>query len=89
MSVSRPYTEVGILGMIFGGIFVVVGILLVAVPGLRPPPPERETLEVQMNEDLGAWGSPKTFEAKYCPKCGTLNPLEARFCNSCANEFPG
>lgn len=85
MSVSRPYTEVGILGMIFGGIFVVVGILLLAVPRLpgltspQAPPPKEPTLQ----------SSPETLEGKYCPKCGTLNPLDAKFCNSCANEFPG
>ncbi len=89
---SRPLTELGMVAMIFGGILFVVGIVLLAIPGQpssQPRPPERETLEVQMNEDIGAWGSPKTFEAKYCAKCGTLNPFEAKNCNSCAKEFPG
>lgn len=27
-------------------------------------------------------------EGKYCSNCGTLNPLEARFCLSCGNEVP-
>ncbi len=82
---SRPFTEVGIIGMVFGGIFVVVGILILAVPGLpglpssQRPPPETPPLQ----------SPPETLEGKYCPKCHTLNPLEARFCNSCANEFSG
>ncbi|MFQ5553394.1 MAG: zinc-ribbon domain-containing protein [Thermoplasmata archaeon] len=27
-------------------------------------------------------------QGKYCSNCGTLNPLEARFCLSCGNEIP-
>jgi len=25
---------------------------------------------------------------KYCPQCGTANPLKAGFCTECGNKFP-
>ena len=68
----RPLTELGMLAMIFGGILFVVGIVLLAM-----------------------WGQPSSLaaapetppEGKYCSQCITLNPLEAKFCNSCGKDF--
>ena len=31
---------------------------------------------------------PPTPGGRYCPNCGTPNPLEARFCISCGTELP-
>jgi hypothetical protein len=31
--------------------------------------------------------TPSQFN-KYCPQCGTANPLKAGFCTKCGNQFP-
>ncbi len=31
---------------------------------------------------------PPTPGGRYCPSCGTPNPLEARYCTSCGIELP-
>ena len=31
--------------------------------------------------------TPSQFN-KYCPQCGTVNPLQAGFCTKCGNRFP-
>jgi ribosomal protein L40E len=28
------------------------------------------------------------INSKYCPQCGTANPLTAGFCTKCGNKFP-
>lgn len=72
---SYPYYEVGILLMIFGGVLVIVGVVLNATAPRSTPP-----TAIPAQPQTPATG-------KYCTNCRTLNPFEARYCNSCGNEF--
>ncbi len=74
---ARPYEGAGLMTIGIGGILIIVGIVLYAMAQrttpTAPTPPQPQ--------------APAT--GKYCTNCGTLNPFEARYCNSCGNELTG
>lgn len=76
---SRPYETAGIVVMVFGGILIVLGVLLLGGifrAGSAPVPPTTSA-------DTETHGP-----GRYCPECEARNLPEAAYCASCGTPLP-
>lgn len=90
------YQSVGFLGMVFGGVLFVVGIVLLALPEKEPtrpvqyyPPPVAYFPPPQPRRQppAPAQAPPQPSDQKFCPGCGNRYPAEYKVCPRDSTEL--